>query len=91
MGRAWKEKENSFKPSNMGMERSPKPPITSSTFRKGEPGTMLGPLKTADEEGKMHSRASVKSLQSPLMMIHLLFIKTRCCLWPMTAGEGWIE
>jgi len=91
MGRAWKEKENSFKPSQMGMERSPKPPITSSTFRKGEPGTMPGPLKTADEEGEMHSRASVKSLQSPLMMIDLLFIKTRCCLWCVTAGEGWIE
>ena len=36
----------------MGMERSPKPPVTSATFRKGELRKMPGLLKTADRRAK---------------------------------------
>ena len=60
-------------------------------LQKGGAEKDAGTAQNSRQEGEMHSRASVTSLQSPFMMIDLLFLKTRRCLWCVTAGECWID
>lgn len=62
------------------MRRAWKESLYLHHLQKGGARNNAGTSQRNRKGGELHVRACVKSLQSPLMMIDLLFVKTCCCL-----------